>query len=97
MSRLLIKNIPANATPESLRTHLLSTKHGASTITDVQVARKPDGTPRRFAFVGFKTDDQARAAKDWFNNTFWGTQRINIEVVQVGTTSYRSIWSIDDM
>ncbi|KAF8487575.1 hypothetical protein JB92DRAFT_3021966 [Gautieria morchelliformis] len=82
MSRLLIKNIPANATPESLRTHLSSTKHGASTITDVQVARKSDGTPRRFAFVGFKTDDQARAAKEWFNNTFWGTQRINVEVVQ---------------
>lgn len=85
MSRLLIKNIPVNATSESLRTHLSSTKHGASTITDVHIARKPDGTPRRFAFVGFKTDDQATAAMEWFHNTFWGTQKIAVEVVQVGT------------
>lgn len=83
MSRLLIKNIPVDTTPEILRTHLSSTKHGASTITDVHIARKPNGTARRFAFVGFKTDDQARAAKQWFHNTFWGSQKITVEVVQV--------------
>ncbi|KAF8584613.1 RNA-binding domain-containing protein [Ramaria rubella] len=82
MSRLLIKNIPVNATPESLRAHLLSTKHNAPIITDVRVAHKRDGTSRRFAFVGFKTDDQAHAAKEWFHGTYWGSQKLSVEVVQ---------------
>lgn len=83
MSRLLVKNIPASATPESLRTHFSSTKSGAFTITDVRVARKPDGTLRRFAFVGFKSEEQACAARDWFHHTFWGSQKITVEVVRV--------------
>jgi multiple RNA-binding domain-containing protein 1 len=97
MSRLLIKNIPVDATPDTLRTHLSSTKHGASTITDVRIARKPDGTPRRFAFVGFKTDDQAHAVKNWFHNAFWGTQRLTVEIVQVSFLNYRSMRSLYDI
>jgi len=83
MSRIIVKNIPLNATPESLRTHLSSTKNQAPIITDVHIARKPDGTPRRFAFVGFKTEEQALAAQKWWNNTFWGSQKIFVEIVQV--------------
>ncbi|KAF8507695.1 hypothetical protein BU17DRAFT_57223 [Hysterangium stoloniferum] len=82
MSRLLIKNIPVNATPESLRTHLSSTKNGSLTITDLHIAKKPDGTPRRFAFVGFKSEEQATAATQYFHGTFLGSQKITVEVVK---------------
>lgn len=83
MSRLLIKNIPVNASSDSLRTHLSSVKDLSAVITDVHVARKADGTPRRFAFVGFKTEEQAAAIKNYFDKTFWGSQKIVVEIVQV--------------
>ncbi|GJJ13997.1 hypothetical protein Clacol_008254 [Clathrus columnatus] len=82
MSRLLIKNIPVNASSESLRTHLSSVKHLSPVITDVHVARKADGTPRRFAFVGLKTEEQASAIKEYFDKTYLGSQKISVEVIQ---------------
>lgn len=84
MSRLLIKNLPVNASNDSLRTHLSSVKHLSPVITDVHVARKADGTPRRFAFVGFKSEEQAAAIEKYFDKTYWGSQKIAVEIVQVG-------------
>lgn len=91
MSRIIVRNIPANATPESLRSHLSSTKLNAPTITDVHVARKADGTPRKFAFVGFKTEEQAMAAKEWYHQSFWGTQRITVELAQVSNQLFLTV------
>jgi multiple RNA-binding domain-containing protein 1 len=35
-----------------------------------EVSHKPDGTPRRFEFIGYKTGEQALAVKEWFHQTF---------------------------
>ncbi|KAJ7065748.1 hypothetical protein C8F01DRAFT_1351795, partial [Mycena amicta] len=39
------------------------------------------GTSRRFGFVGYKTDAQAAATKEWFHRTYIDSTKIKVEVV----------------
>lgn len=55
-------------------------------MTDSKVALKPDGTSRRFGFVGYKTEKEALAAKDWFDRTFIDSTRISVTVIEARTT-----------
>lgn len=48
-------------------------------ITDVQLKYTKDGKFRRFAFIGFKTEEQAVSAKEYFDKTCIDTCRISIE------------------
>ncbi|KAG1798370.1 hypothetical protein EV424DRAFT_1440673 [Suillus variegatus] len=81
MSRLIVKNLPAYLTPDRLRNHFTQQGAPSGTITDVKISLKQDGTSRRFGFVGFKTDQEASAARDWFDRTFIDSTRINVTVV----------------
>ena len=83
MSRLIIKNIPSYITPTRLKDHFSQKDAPSGTVTDVKVALKPDGTPRRFAFVGFKTEDEAKKAQQWFDNTFIDSTRIRVSIAEV--------------
>lgn len=85
MSRLIIKNLPSNLTHERLRKHFEQQGAPPGTITDIKIARKPDGTSRRFAFVGYKTDKEAAAARDWFDRTFINSARLSVTVIEVRT------------
>ncbi|KAL5525252.1 MRD1 [Sanghuangporus sanghuang] len=82
MSRLIVKNLPSYVTPERLKEHFVQKDGPGGTLTDVKVAQKPDGTSRRFGFVGFKTEDEAQKAQKWFDRTFIGMTRINLQVVE---------------
>ena len=97
MSRLIVKNLPPYLTPDALRKHFTgqTTKSTTSTpssslktftLTDAKVAFKPDGTSRRFGFVGFKTEKEAEEAKQWFDKSFIDSMRINVEVVDVSSS-----------
>ena len=83
MSRLIVKNLPAYVTPERLQAHFEQKAGPGGTLTDFKVAHKQDGTSRRFGFVGYKTDKEALAAKEWFDRTFIDSTRISISVVEV--------------
>jgi multiple RNA-binding domain-containing protein 1 len=83
MSRLIIKNLPSYITPARLQDHFESKKGPGGSLTDVKVALKPDGTSRRFGFVGYKTEKQATAAKEWFDRTFIDSNRIGVSAVEV--------------
>lgn len=83
MSRLIVKNLPPNLTQERLRKHFEQRGAPPGTITDIKIAHKPDGTSRQFAFVGFKTDKEAAAARDWFDRTFIDSARLNVMIVEV--------------
>jgi len=92
MSRLIIKNLPSYLTPDALRKHFTgqASKNVSSktfTLTDAKVAYKPDGTSRRFGFVGFKTENEAEEAKQWFDKSFIDSMRISVEVVDVSSSS----------
>jgi multiple RNA-binding domain-containing protein 1 len=75
MSRLIVKGIPKEITEEQLKKHL-SVK---GEITDVKIMKKPNGESRKFAFVGFKSEEQGLNAIKYFNNTYIKTCRIQIE------------------
>lgn len=79
----MIKNLPAYVTPVRLRQHFEQKGCPPGALTDVKVAFKPDGTSRRFGFVGYKTDQEAAAAKEWFDKTFIDSTRINVTLVDV--------------
>lgn len=83
MSRLIIKNLPSYITPARLKDHLSQRDGPGGTLTDVKVAQKQDGTSRRFAFVGFKSSDEAARAQKYFDRTFVDTTRISVLVVKV--------------
>lgn len=83
MSRLIVKNIPSYVTPARLREHFEQRGSPGGTLTDVKVAMKDDGTSRRFGFVGYKTDKEALAAKEWFDRTFVDSTRIHVNIIEV--------------
>lgn len=49
------------------------------TITDVQLKYTKDGQFRRFGFIGFKDEEEAKAAREHFNNSFIKTCKISVE------------------
>jgi hypothetical protein len=89
MSRLIVKNLPSYVTPAKLREHLEQKKGPGGTLTDVKVSSKPDGTSRRFGFVGYKSDHEALAAQRWFDRTFIDSTRISVNVTEVRTFTYK--------
>ncbi|KAK7046017.1 Multiple RNA-binding domain-containing protein 1 [Paramarasmius palmivorus] len=82
MSRLIVKNLPTYVTPARLQEHFQQKGAPAGILTDVKVARKPDGTSRRFGFVGFSNEKEALAAKEWFDKTFIDSTKINVAIVE---------------
>ena len=79
MSRLIVKNLPAYLNEARLREHF-SSKGGV--ITDTKLARRSDGTSRRFGFVGFKTEQEAQEALQYFHKTFIDTARIDVSIAR---------------
>ncbi|XP_074593873.1 uncharacterized protein LOC141849449 [Brevipalpus obovatus] len=74
-SRLVVKCLGKHVTEDQLKK--LFAKEG--TITDLQLKYKKNGNFRHFAFVGFKTVDEAEHAKNTLNNTYFGSSKIVVE------------------
>ncbi|XP_078046896.1 putative RNA-binding protein 19 [Augochlora pura] len=90
MSRLIVKNLPKGITDTKLK-ELFSQK---GLVTDVQLKYTKDGVFRRFAFIGFKTEEQAVAAKEYFDKTCIDTCRISVEqCAGLGDSSKPRSWS----
>ena len=83
MSRLIVKNLPAYLTQERLRKHFEASDGPGGTLTDVKLVLKPDGTSRRFGFIGYKSPQEAERAKKWFNRSFVDSSRITVDIVDV--------------
>ncbi|KAF6745615.1 rRNA primary transcript binding protein [Ephemerocybe angulata] len=81
-SRLIVKNLPPYVTPERLRQHFQQKGAPQAVLTDAKVSMKPDGTSRRFGFVGFKTPAEAAKAQAWFDRTFIDSVKIDVKVVE---------------
>ncbi|KAI8974376.1 hypothetical protein BDB01DRAFT_807206 [Pilobolus umbonatus] len=75
MSRIIVKNLPKLLTEEKFREHF--SKKGE--VTDAKLMKTSWGTSRRFGFIGYKTEEAANAAIDYFNNTYINTSRIVVE------------------
>lgn len=89
MSRLIVKGLPPGITQEAL--HSKFSEKGL--VTDVQLKYK-NGVFRKFGFVGFKTEDDAQAALNYFNGSCIGTSRIQVEVCSdLGSKLKPRAWS----
>lgn len=49
-------------------------------VTDVQLKYTKDGKFRHFGFVGFKTEEDAQNAVEYFNNSCIKASRIKVEM-----------------
>ena len=83
MSRLIVKNLPAYLTQDRLHKYFEAPDGPGGTLTDVKLVSRPDGTSRRFGFVGYKTPQEAQRAQKWFNRTFVDSSRIAVDIVDV--------------
>nr|CAC42098.1 RBD protein [Chironomus tentans] len=89
MSRLIVKNLPKVVNEQKLR-KLFEQK---GPVTDVQLKYK-DGKFRQFGFIGYENEGSAQEAVNYFNDTFFGTSKIKVEVcAALGDESKPKSWS----
>ncbi|XP_010529286.1 PREDICTED: multiple RNA-binding domain-containing protein 1 isoform X1 [Tarenaya hassleriana] len=90
MSRICVKNLPKHVTEDRLR-DVFSQK---GEITDAKVIRCKDGKTRQFAFIGFRSEDEAQEAIKYFNKSYLDTSRIFCEIARkVGDPDAPRPWS----
>ncbi len=75
MSRLIVKNLPPKTSEEKFRQSFSA--HGL--ITDVQLKYTKDGKFRNFAFIGYKSEEDAQRAQKFFNNSYFGAAKIQVD------------------
>ena len=76
MSRLIIKNLPPKTNEDKLRQSFSS----FGNITDIQLKYTKDGKFRNFAFVGYKSENEAESAQKHFNKSYFGASKIQVEI-----------------
>ncbi|XP_031399534.1 multiple RNA-binding domain-containing protein 1 [Punica granatum] len=90
MSRICVKNLPKYVAEDRLR-EVFSQK---GEITDAKLMRTKDGKSRQFAFIGFRTEQEAQEAIKYFNKSFLDTCRIACEIARkVGDPDIPRPWS----
>lgn len=90
MSRICVKNLPKYVTEDRLK-EFFSQK---GEITDTKIMRTRDGKTRQFAFIGYRTEQEADEAIRYFNKSYLDTSRIICEVAQKeGDPNIPRTWS----
>ncbi|KAI5968404.1 MRD1 [Candida margitis] len=78
MSRLIVKGLPKYYTEENLKNHF--SQQGE--VTDVKLVKAKNGESRRFAFIGYKSNESAEKAVKFFNKSFIDTARIDVQIAK---------------
>ncbi|XP_068616888.1 probable RNA-binding protein 19 [Brachionichthys hirsutus] len=90
MSRLIVKNLPNGMKEERFRSMFAA----FGTVTDCALKFTKGGKFRKFAFVGFKTEDEANRALKHFNKSFVDTSRVTVEMCKAfGDPDKGKAWS----
>ena len=79
MSRIIVKNLPKNINENDIKKHF-SIK---GEVTDIKIMKKDNGKSRNFCFVGFRDENSAKDAVNYFNKTFLKTSKIDVEIAKV--------------
>ena len=74
-SRLIVKNLPKHLKEQDLARHFESNPAIQCTVTDAKIMMK-NNRSRLFGFVGFKTEQQAKEASKYFNNSYLHTSKL---------------------
>ncbi|KAH0625434.1 hypothetical protein JD844_014949 [Phrynosoma platyrhinos] len=75
MSRLIVKNLPSGMREDRFRNLFAA----FGTLTDCALKFTKDGKFRKFGFIGFKSEDDAKAALTHLNKSFIDTTRVTVE------------------
>lgn len=75
MSRIIIKNLPKDISESDLKEHF-SIK---GNVTDCKIITTKAGKSRLFAFIGYKTEKQAKESIKYYNNSYLKTSKIQVE------------------
>lgn len=78
MSRLIVKGLPKYYTEENLKNHFSQ----QGDVTDVKLVKSKHGESRRFAFIGYKSEESAQKAVKFFNKSFIDTARIDVQLAK---------------
>ncbi|CEP22713.1 MRD1 [Cyberlindnera jadinii] len=78
MSRIIVKNLPKYITEERLQEHF--SKKGQ--VTDVKLRKNSKGESRRFAFIGFKSDQDAEDCVKYFDGSFLDTAKLSVSLAK---------------
>ncbi|XP_068095834.1 probable RNA-binding protein 19 [Hyperolius riggenbachi] len=90
MSRLIVKNLPNGIKEQRFRD--LFAEFG--TLTDCTLKFTKDGKFRKFGFVGYGTEEEAKAAISHFNKSFIDTARVSVEICKsFGDPGKAKAWS----
>jgi len=77
MSRIVVKNLPnTGVCEEDIKKHF----NDIDSVTDIKLKFNQYGASRRFAFVGFKSEDAADKAIAKLNNSFIRNSKITLEL-----------------
>ncbi|XP_042297414.1 probable RNA-binding protein 19 [Sceloporus undulatus] len=75
MSRLIVKNLPSGMKEDRFRNLFAA----FGTLTDCTLKFTKDGKFRKFGFIGFKSEDDAKAALTHLNKSFIDTAKVTVE------------------
>ncbi|XP_076818672.1 putative RNA-binding protein 19 [Clavelina lepadiformis] len=75
MSRLIVKNLPSKITDDKLREKF--SQYGV--VTDVKLVFTKSGKFRRFAFVGYRANEEAENARNNLHKSLLNNQRMIVE------------------
>ncbi|KAJ2077397.1 Multiple RNA-binding domain-containing protein 1 [Coemansia sp. RSA 988] len=90
-SRIIVQNLPKHISESRFRSHFDS----KGEITDVKLVYTSTGKFRRFGYIGYRSEQEAKEALRFFNNTFIDTSKINVEIAKPrGDVSLPRAWSI---
>jgi multiple RNA-binding domain-containing protein 1 len=81
-TRVCIKNLPPKTTERDLKEYLLNQSRQSKEelqITDCKILKNEKGKSRKVAFVGFRSEDQARHVIRTFHRAFLNMTRITVE------------------
>ena len=77
-TRLIIKNLPPDCTEDKLRKFFKS----FGSLTDCTLKYTKEGKFRKFAFIGFESDDAGEKALNGTNQTYMGSARVQVILCQ---------------
>lgn len=90
MSRLIVKNLPKNITEERL-CQIFSVK---GHITDCSLKYTKEGVFRKFAFIGYRNEEDCSSSINYFDNTYIDTSKIQVsQAFNFGDENKPRSWS----
>ncbi|KAI9141566.1 hypothetical protein BKA69DRAFT_1124694 [Paraphysoderma sedebokerense] len=90
LTRIIVKNLPKHITEQRFREHFAE----KGEVTDARLMKTKAGVFRRFGYIGYKSEKDAKEAANYFHKTFIDTSRIQVELaLPIGDSSLARPWS----